>query len=569
MNNIKHTLQDLQANYANKMTDSSNYFSSREPWYKGQSLLDIVYNPKEVGYKKRYEFKRLMEYLLMPNNDVCALYGLRRTGKSVMMRQAIAELVAEHNINAENIAYITLEKNTNYTDQEIIECIRQMSTVRYFFIDELSFVKMDLENNALNLLSDEFATQGKKIVISGTFSFALKLLADEVLFDRMRRINTTYFSFKEAKEVLGYDIEKFIQFGGIIIEPQDEKITPQEYMRTAVTNNIVNSLIRSERLYDIGYLVPEIDQAIRSENEIYIRRKLSTLIKIVIDSYVKVLMYNKIVKKPYRFSDIGNIADLIRQRSERDNTADALLNIIRIDRKKYYNILEKVLGSVSKEEIPENTFRAILDILNQIGLIENIYLQQETESCFVTNYLRYGLCDEIVREIGEEILHETNNRYSASLIYDNLKGSIQEAIVYLDLKHTGTYNFDKYSSDAGEVDLVIKHDEIKTMDIYEIKHSYEPLDQHARNIINQEFILELERNYGYSVQSHNVLYNGETFQKKVDPVYTFGLMAEEKRGLKRYEAVEKWNTLMQTAKTFNWEVKTINYINLSNFLCNL
>lgn len=557
---VKFTVQDMEANYITRKTQ-------REPWYTGADLLKKLDATSERKYNKRYVFNDLMNFLNTKDSDICALYGLRRTGKSVLMRQAMSALIEQNEVKAEEIAYITFSQNTSSTDAEIIQDIRdRKNIVRYFFIDEISYIKMKLEDNALNLLADEFATQGIKIVIAGTFSFALKLLSNETLFDRMRRIDTTYFSFKEAYEIFGYSLEHFIQYGGIIIEPQNKKMTPEEYMKTAVTNNIVKSLMKSDKIYEIGYLDKRIDDIISNGGAL--KYRLETLVKRVIDSYMKVLLYSNIVRSNYKYFDVGNLSQLIRQRSERDYLSDDLLDIINIDKKKYYKILEEKLGTLNTDDMTEECFKEFISILKQIGVIEDIYLQHAKESCFITNYLRYGLCEEILNQIEDAIKIETSGRYGVNLASDNLKGPIMETIIYLDLQHSNRYNFDKYRNEASgyEVDLVIKNNDKKTMDIYEIKHSSQALITHAKNLVNTDFILELEAELGYKVSSYNIIYNGESIVKVVDPKDVF----EEMSTLAIKEAgKDKWNQLKQRANTFNWEDKIVKYINATQFLCEI
>lgn len=68
----------------------------------GQALISLVNNVK--SFKTRDCFSQLMHYLKAPCDDkVCIVYGLRRTGKTTMLKQAIAELELER----DKCAYIT------------------------------------------------------------------------------------------------------------------------------------------------------------------------------------------------------------------------------------------------------------------------------------------------------------------------------------------------------------------------------------------------------------------------------------------------------------------------------
>ena len=71
---------------------------------------------------------------------------------------------------------------------------------------------------------------------------------------------------------------------------------------------------------------------------------------------------------------------------------------------------------------------------------------------------------------------------------------------------------------------------------------------------------------GYKVSSYNIIYNGESIVKVVDPKDVF----EEMSTLAIKEAgKDKWNQLKQRANTFNWEDKIVKYINATQFLCEI
>jgi len=542
----KYTYQDLEADYINNRL---------EAWITSNSLLNI--SQHEQNFSKRYVFNQLISFLNTKSNTICAICGLRRIGKSVLMRQAIYELI-KSGVEPSRIAYITFGKNTEYTDTDLISKIRTLSNqVDYFFIDEMSYVKFDVENNSLNLLSDEFAVQGKKIVITGTFSYILRLLSNDVLFDRMDKIDTTYFSFKEAHEVLGVTIEDFIVYGGIIAP--NERLIPEEYMKSAITSNIINSLIRSEKIYEIGCLNKDIDDVIEDERRL--KLKLGILIRRVMDNYMKFLIYAKILNANYKFSDVGNLADLIRQRSQRDSQLELVINI---DKKKYNRIIENYTGSINTQDISKKCFDQLLSLFKQIGIIEDLFLQHSYESCFITPYLKYGLCEEICHQIDRDIQKETNGLYSANLALDNLRGSILECVIYLDFLHSNKYNFDKYrNNETGyEVDLLITTEE--GIHLYEIKYSEFDLIEHTRNIVNNDFILELEHIYSKKVTSYNIIYRGITLTKEVNPEEVFQILVDSSI---RENAKEKWMRLRDRAKQFSWSTIQINYINAAEFLC--
>lgn len=541
----------------------------KEKWILGDGILKLLRETKNL--KSRYALDKLYHYINESTYEICALYGLRRTGKTVLMKQCISKLLAD-GVKVEEIAFITFRKKTEYTDTDLVNDIEELVSkeIKYFFIDEISYINMELEDSSLNILSDVYGSMGIKIVIAGTFSYAIKLLADNVLFDRIYMINTTYFSFQEASEVFDMSLDEFITHGGIIRDKKDKIMEPREYMETAIVDNIINSLMKSDKLYDIGYLDSEIDLLIDEKKTKKIEQRLSVLIKRIIDQYLKILMFNKITKSNYKYSDIGNLSDLIRQRSQREHEEDDSLAVINLDKNKYYDIIAKVFRELDVQKLNKEIFHAFIKILKQMGVIEDIQLQNETVSCFITNYIRFGLCDEIMKEIDEEVRKETGDRYARALADENLKGHILEGIIYLDLKHRNGIDFDMYrNADGAEADLIIKDHKSKEIDLYEIKHSSNITEEQCKHLVNRGFIWELEKEVGFKVRTINVIYTGEEQLKEISPVELYRKMFVDAEKRKKENLKEKYKALMETAEAQRWENVTIHYVNAEDFLRNL
>ena len=102
--------------------------------------------------------------------------------------------------------------------------------------------------------------------------------------------------------------------------------------------------------------------------------------------------------------------------------------------------------------------------------------------------------------------------------------------------------------------------------LYEIKYSKQSLDEHSRNIINKDFITELEQVYNKKAASYNILYRGNTLTKEVNPVDVFSNLAESSI---RANTKEKWQQLKARATQFNWQPTPVNYINITDFLSSI
>lgn len=552
----------------------NRYNNTIDYWYTGRELRNFIENSEEAGKKKkRFCYKPLMGFLLNRGKDICALYGIRRTGKTVLMLQAIRDLMENYHVKPEVIAYITIADGSDMDDQKLLKAIESLGDggVKYVFVDEISYVQMDLDCNCLNILADRLAKSGMKIVIAGTFSYAIRLLGKNVLFDRMQQIDTTYISMKEAFEVFGMDIDEFIQYGGIINldgNEEDQKKTPAEYMEAAIVQNIVRSIFKSERKYDLLETIP--DTVKKGKTEEQLRALIASLVRISIDNYMRILVVGKLANKlMHRYSDVAKLANIIRSRSEKESVLDENLEIINIDKQHYYEILAKYLGN--SEQVPNETFREIVKILEDIQIKQDIILEDGIVSVFIPNYLRYGLCDEIMKTIGELVREETNQRYDAGLAGEILKGSIQEAVCYLDLKKAGSYDFDMYRTADGscEVDLIIKNHERKTLRLYEIKHSSQVVPEQAKHLLNQEFVREIEHELGYKAAGYYILYNGENTKQVYDPKEVFESLKDENLNLNKIQNVERWERLVERAEIEAWEPLEIGYINMTEFLCGL
>lgn len=541
-------------------------------WYKAEELQRFIAESEEAQKKrKRFCYKSLMGFLLNRGKDICALYGIRRTGKTVLMLQAMKDLLDTYHIPAEKIAYITIAEKNTLNDEKLVKSIDELSRqgVRYVFVDEISYIQMELEDNSLNLLADRMAKAGMKIVIAGTFSYALRLLAKETLFDRLQQIDTTYFSYKEAKEVFDQDLDTFIQYGGVInFEEDDKKVSPSDYMETAVVQNIVQSIFKSDKKYELLMTLPDAMRAGKLEKEL--KAVIARLIRITLDKYMKLMVFGGLAdKKVYRFSDVGNLVDMIRQRSEQEHLEEESLDILNLDKKKFYRILAETLGN--SEHVPEETFRMIIKIFEEIGIKKEIYLEEGTVSVFIPNYLRYGLCDRIMKMIGERVREETNRRYDAELAGENLKRVIQEAVCYLDLKAANSFDFDMYRSADGscEIDLIIRDKKAGWMDLYELKHSSQTAIGQVKHLVNRELVREVERELKCKARNYYVLYNGVETSVTYHPVDVFRDLEQKAMALKKEFEARKWERLAESAKVQAWEPVEVFYRNMEQFLCGL
>lgn len=227
--------------------------------------------------------RQLEDYLYSGESDrVCLVFGLRRTGKTTMLRQAIARM------NKEDLSRTTYIKARRSDTMAMMN--RDLKKLfdagfRYVFIDEVTLMRDFIDSAAL--FSDVFAAMGMKIVLSGTDSLGFWLAMDQELYDRAKPIHITFIPYREYSRLLGIDsIDEYIRYGGTLrageLAFDDEDVNAQDasfrddestrrYIDTAICKNIQHSLACYEAgghfrhlyaLYEAGELTSAINRII-------------------------------------------------------------------------------------------------------------------------------------------------------------------------------------------------------------------------------------------------------------------------------------------------------------------
>lgn len=215
----------------------------------GEALENLICDVR--GYEKRDCFGRLDKYIHNTRGGkVYILYGLRRTGKTTLLFQAMAVMSMED------------------------------------FIDSAA------------LLSDIYAMMGMRIVLSGMDSLGFWIARDNELYDREWMSHTTFIPYREYSRLLGIDsIDEYIRYGGTLRAGElafgdedalasdavfrDDENT-RRYIDTAIAQNIQHSLECYEYgshfhhlypLYEKGELTGAINRIIEDWKKDYDRKE--------------------------------------------------------------------------------------------------------------------------------------------------------------------------------------------------------------------------------------------------------------------------------------------------------
>ena len=149
-------------------------------------------------YRKRECFRQLHDYIYgEPQDKVFILYGLRRTGKTTMIRQIFAEM---RDAELSKAAFIQITfRDTLAGVSRDLKALEEQG-FRYVFLDEVTLIEDFIEG--ATLFSDVFAACGMKIVLSGADSLGFLFMEDELLYDRCILLHTTFIPYREFKEPL-------------------------------------------------------------------------------------------------------------------------------------------------------------------------------------------------------------------------------------------------------------------------------------------------------------------------------------------------------------------------------
>ena len=466
------------------------------------------------GYRRRECFQQLCDYVYGdPQDKVFILYGLRRTGKTTMIRQIFAEMRDTELVKA---AFIQITAKDTLADVNRDLKILEAHGFRYVFLDEVTLMEDFIEGAAL--FSDVFAACGMKIVLSGTDSLGFLFTEDEQLYDRCVLLHTTFIPYREFETVLGiHGIDEYIRYGGTMslggIHYNENstfasKKKTDEYVDTAIARNIQHSL----RCY-------QYEGHFRHLRDLYDKNELTSAINRVVED-INHRFTLEVLTQDWKSHDLGISASNLRR--DRENPTDILdridLMAVTNSLRKLLEIRNKAEHTIELDDIHVAEIKEYLDLLDLTREIDVLHLPdvstKSSRTVIAQPGLRYAQADELIRSL---LLDETFSALSLAertvvqeRILTEIKGRMLEDIVLLETKLT---NLKKQvfvlQFPIGEFDMVVFDPEAGSCQIFEIKHSEEAVSQQYRHLVNEEKCAQTEHRYG-SITGKFVLYRGKS-----------------------------------------------------------
>ena len=443
----------------------------------GKSAISYAVKATKDFANARELIRELNRYMNdTSSRKVCCIYGLRRTGKTVLMLQSLLSL------HREDVAFINVSARDSISD--VLEKVKQLvqNGIENIYIDEITNAVGFLDGAAI--LADGYAAAGVHIVISGTDSCMLDIASKSALYDRMFKINTSYIPYKEYVNLFGnISILEYIRLGGVLLPNTfyDENST-YNYIQTAIVDNIIRSLNKTngsryqelKSLNDAGLLRKAIELAIRNTNS-----KLS--------AYMLTSTYK---------DGLGSAKEILGKHFHLKSD---------LDNEEVYQIVRKKLGvDIEHDGISTDILDELTDFLEEIGVlvsykrygrkVDKVYL-------FVQPGLRYRQTLVLVNSLFEASTFRNMKAKEREMLYNKIvedtEGQILEQVILVDNILRKKADVSQVRTNSGEIDMILK--DSSGLHLYEIKRSNKVVDKQYRHLINNSLD---------GVQDRIVLYTG-------------------------------------------------------------
>lgn len=466
-------------------------------------------------WKKRECYQRLYDYVYGDISDrVYILYGLRRTGKTTLIRQLLYEMDAEMRSKS---VFIQIQDSKSLDD--VNQDLKYLETngYQYVFIDEVTLLDDFIEGAAL--LSDVFAASGMKIVLSGTDSLGFMFAEDEELYDRCMMSHTTFIPYREFENVLGVaGIDHYIRYGGTMSPGGKHynndsmifatKKSTDEYVESAIARNIQHSLKNYQ-----------YEDHFRSLRELYEKNELTSVINRIVED-MNHCFTMEVLTRNFKSNDLRLSAKNLRKDREKPTDILDRIDIAKVNEtlKTLLEIRDKEEQSVEIQDVHRFEIKEYLDLLDLTVEIQTRWMsdfnRKETRTAFSQPGMRYSQAEALIKSLMQDekfrdMSLSERNRVTERIL-DEIKGRMMEDIVLLEtqLSRKKCEVF-RLQFAVGEFDMVVFDPEAGSCEIYEVKHSMEMVPEQCRHLLNEQKCKDTEFRYG-TITGKYVIYRGMT-----------------------------------------------------------
>lgn len=497
---------------------------------------------------ERFLLKMLHNYMTSENDrKVCCLYGLRRTGKTIMTLQEAKNLN-----DYGNTLFVRCDNgDTTWDLRKTIdgELARNPNT-KYIFIDEATKAKQFI--NTCSFLADDYAMMGIKVVLAGTDSLGFFIAENRELYDRAHILHTTYIPFKEYNAILGKNIDDYISYGGTLTDGENNVFynndLANKYTNSAIIENIFNTVKSWNRGENQSYYLLR---------DVIENNEFPSIVNKVIQQHNHRFL-KEIINDEFGGNDLGSLADMVFKHNLGDSTileTDLMKDRMRVAlgiKENLFKQIDNDIVNVIIESLKN------LDVLYPLPNIQSINPIIKKEYAFTQVGMRY--CQVKSQIFALETSEDFKKNYSplqqAAIVKkldEDVRGGILEDIIFCQLakefEMLGQQNYlkiSKYHTQSAEFDVVVLDYVNKSAFAIEVKHSSEKVPNQYNHLINPTVCSDFETKSETTIANKAVIYLGDNSETNDGVLY---INAED--FLSRSQEMLKVLLTHRDIKTFN------------------
>lgn len=237
--------------------------------------------------KRKFYLEKIVK--LIDTEDIKVITGVRRCGKTVLLKQIIDEL-ENRGIASENIIYMSFEsskykniRNDDDLDEFIFSKTNNLNGKSYLLFDEIQKVKnweVSLNSYRVDLECDIYITGSNSQLLSGELA--------TLISGRYISINMLPFSFKELIQY--YDemhenideiklFEQYLSYGGFPGLLNYENEEKEKYLYDLYSTIVLNDILYKNKVKDLDLLERLMEFMISNIGQLFSANSISKYIK--------------------------------------------------------------------------------------------------------------------------------------------------------------------------------------------------------------------------------------------------------------------------------------------------
>lgn len=237
--------------------------------------------------KRKFYLEKIVK--LIDTEDIKVITGVRRCGKTVLLKQIIDEL-ENRGIASENIIYMSFEsskykniRNDDDLDEFIFSKTNNLNGKIYLLFDEIQKVKnweVSLNSYRVDLECDIYITGSNSQLLSGELA--------TLISGRYISINMLPFSFKELIQY--YDemhenideiklFEQYLSYGGFPGLLNYENEEKEKYLYDLYSTIVLNDILYKNKVKDLDLLERLMEFVISNIGQLFSANSISKYIK--------------------------------------------------------------------------------------------------------------------------------------------------------------------------------------------------------------------------------------------------------------------------------------------------